>query len=185
MESSDVKKRFSLLVLVFILLLATGVEARDHDLISGEQLLATHDIVIEAVSWRSFPISCAAGDTLSGEFRIVSNGDLFPGDETKYDNWLLGGIDFLILDEDNYDLWVDDSAVSPIFQGDSLVKLTWNIEIPSNGVWYVVYSNDSIFMKEIEGSIIRSGPNDILIQLIGLIGVASFLTLLFIYWKKK
>lgn len=179
------KKRFSLLVLVFILLLATGVEARDHDLISGEQLLATHDIVIEAVSWRSFPISCAAGDTLSGEFRIVSNGDLFPGDETKYDNWLLGGIDFLILDEDNYDLWVDDSAVSPIFEGDSLVKLTWNIEIPSNGVWYVVYSNDSIFMKEIEGSIIRSGPKDILIQLIGLIGVASFLTLLLIYWKKK
>ena len=185
MESSDMTKRFSLLVLVFILLLATGVEARDHDLISGEQLLATHDIVIEAVSWRSFPISCAAGDTLSGEFRIVSNGDLFPGDETKYDNWLLGGIDFLILDEDNYDLWVDDSVVSPIFEGDSLVKLTWNIEIPSNGVWYVVYSNDSIFMKEIEGSIIRSGPNDILIQLIGLIGVASFLTLLFIYWKKK
>ena len=185
MESSDVKKRFNLLVLVFILLLATSAEARDHDLISGEQLLATHDIVIEAISWRSYPITCTTGDTLSGEFRIVSNGDLFPGDETKYDNWLLDGVDFLILDEDNYNLWVDDSVASPIFAEYSLVKLTWSVEIPSDGIWYVVYSNDSIFMKQIEGSIIRSGINDIVFQLIGLIGVASLLTLILIYWKKK
>lgn len=177
--------RSVLITLILLMFITPVVDAREQNPNRKPQMSATHDIVIEAVSWKSFPISCSMGDTLSGEFRIVSNGDLFPGDETKYDNWLLGGIDFLILDEDNYDLWVDDSAVTPIFQGHSLVKLTWSIEIPYNGVWYVVYSNDSIFMKQIEGSIIRSGPNDSLIQLIGLIGVASFLALIFIYSKKK
>jgi hypothetical protein len=161
------------------------VDARDQTPNSKPYALAKHDIVIEAVSWKSFPITCSAGDTLSGEFRLVNNGDLFPGDQTKYDNWLLGGIDFLILDDENYDLWVEESIVTSIFEKHSLTELEWSIEIPHNGIWYVVYSNDSIFIKQIIGSIIRSGHNEFLIQLIGLIGVASLLTLVLIYWKKK
>ena len=145
----------------------------------------THDFVIEAVSWKSFPIACSSGDRLSGEFRLVSNGDLFPGDQTKYDNWLLEGIDFLILDEENYSLWIENSLFIPIFERDSFTELEWSIEIPYNGVWYVIYSNDSIFMKQIQGSIIHSRPNDILIEMIGLFGLASVLTLILIYWKKK
>ncbi len=184
-ESVCVNKRTVLVILILSMFITTRVDVREREPTLSPQALAAHDVVIDAVSWRSFPITCAAGDTLSGEFRIVSNGDLFPGDQTKYDNWLLKGIDFLILDEFNYDLWVDESIVTPIFEGHSLVKLTWNIEIPYNGVWHVIYSNNSIFMKQIEGSIIQSGPNDVLIQLIGLIGVSSFLTLIFIFWKKK
>jgi len=184
-ESGCVNKRTVLVILILSMFIAAGVDAREHDPTLLPQVLAAHDVVIDAVSWRSFPITCVAGDTLSGEFSIVSNGDLFPGDQTKYDNWLLGGIDFLILDKVNYDLWVNESVATPLFEGHSLVKLAWSIEIPYNGVWHVVYSNDSIFMKQVEGSIIRSGPNDFLIQLIGLIGAASSLTLLLIYWKKK
>jgi hypothetical protein len=160
-------------------------DAREQPTNLKTSALAIHDIVIEAISWISFPIMCSAGDTLSGEFRLVSNGDLFPGDQTKYDNWLLGGIDFIILDEENYDLWVDGSIATSIFEGLSLVELEWSIEIPRNGVWYVIYSNDSIYMKQIEGRIIRSGPIDILILLIGLVGAASFLTLIVLFWKKK
>ena len=149
------------------------------------QTSATHDIVVEAVSWKSFPILCSAGDTLSGEFRVISNGDLFPGDQTKYDNWLLEGIDFLVLDDENYILWLEESVITPSFERYSLIELTWSIEIPHIGVWYVVYSNDSIYTNQIEGSINRTGPNDILIQLIGIVGVVSLLTSILIYWKKK
>jgi hypothetical protein len=165
--------------------IATRVDAREHDPNHKLHASATHDIVIEAVSWISFPITCATGDTLFGEFRIVSNGNLFPGDETKYDNWLLEGVDFLILDEDNYNLWIEDSTVTPTFEQKSLFESTWSIEIPHEGIWYVIYSNDSIFLKKIEGSIVRTGPYDMFIPLIGLIGVASILILILIFKKKE
>ena len=167
------------------MIIATGVDAREHNSILSPQALATHEIVIDAHSSKSFSINCYAGDTLSGEFVIVHNGELFPGDQTEYDNWLLGGIDFFVFDEENYSLWVEGSSATPLLERPGLQELTWSIEIPYNDVWYVVYSNDNLFMKEIEGSIIRSGPNDLLILLIALVGSAAILSLILFLWKKK
>ena len=179
------KKRIALLVLVLTLVLCTGVDAWSNDSASEMQLLSTHNIWIYAQSWESFPISCAAGDMLSGEYVLTSDGDRFPGDETKYDNWLLSGIDFLILDESNYELWIEELPATPIIELLDHEELVWSIEIPHDGLWYVVYFNDSIFMKQLAGSINHAGQNDALFILIGIISVGSLLTITFIYWKKK
>lgn len=178
-------KRTVLVVLVLSMFIVTGADARERELTLSSQALATHDVVVDAVSWRSFPITCAAGDTLSGEFTLISEGTLFPGDQTVYDNWLLGGIDFLIFDESNYNLWTEDMSATPLFELQTLVKLSWSVEIPYEGVWYVVYFNDSVFIKQIEGSIIHSGSIDLLVPLIGIIGAAVFLAISFRFWKKK
>lgn len=164
-------------------------DARGQDSDISFHALASHDTVIDAISWEIFPIYCLEGDTLSGEFRIVSNGDLFPGDQTKYDIWLLEGVDFLILDEDNYNLWLEESTAAPILEKKSLVELEWSVEIPHSSTWYVVYSNDSLFMMQVEGTIVRSSPNSVFFLVIGITGVASVLILILVYllvprWKK-
>jgi hypothetical protein len=160
-------------------------DAREQNPILSPQATATHEIVVNAHDWESFPLQCYAGDTLSGEFMITHNGELFPGDQTEYDNWLLGGIDFFVFDEENYSLWVDGSSATPLLEDPGLEELTWSIEIPYNDVWYVVYSNDSIFMIEIEGSIVRSGLYDQFILVIALVGLAALLSFTLILWKKK
>ena len=146
---------------------------------------STHDIMIDAISWKSYAVTCSMGDTLSGEFRLVSSGELFPGDQTQYDIWILEGIDFLILDEENYDLWIEDSAFSSILQKDSIIELEWSIEIPHAGVWYVVYINDSLYSHQVEGSIIRTGPYDTLVLLTVFLGVALLLTLTVFYFRER
>jgi hypothetical protein len=161
------------------------VDARGQASVLTLQASATHDIVIDAYDWESFSIRCHVGDTLSGEFVITKNTELFPGDQTEYDNWLLDGIDFFVFDEENYSIWVEGSEATPLLERIDFRELTWNLDIPHNGVWYVVYSNDSIFMKEIEGSIVRSGHNDQFILLIGFVGLAALLSLTLVLWKKK
>ena len=185
MEIVSVSKRAILIIMIALMFIAPVADAREHNSILSLHASATHDIVIDAYDWESFSIHCYAGDSLSGEFLISKNTELFPGDQTEYDNWLLDGIDFFIFDEENYDLWVEGSTATPILESPDLMELTWSIEIPYNAVWYVVYSNDSIFMKEIEGSIVRSGQNDQFILLIGFVGVVGLLSLTLILWKKK
>jgi len=146
---------------------------------------ATQEFTINAHSWKSFSFHCKIGDTLSGEFRIEKNTELFPGDQTEYDNWLLSGIDFFVFDDENYSSWIEGSSTTPLLTRPGIRELTWSVDIPYNDVWYVVYFNDSIFMKEIEGSIVRSGVYDQLIPLLAFLGVALILSLALVFWKKK
>ena len=180
-------KKIHLLPLALVFLLVTNIAAGNHVQTSGEEPSTTHDYLLDAISWKSISISCLAGDILSGEFMLTSNGDLFIGDQTKYDNWLLDGIDFLILDAANYELWLDDLSSTFLYEREGVFELEWSIEIPSDGTWYIIYYNDSIFMKQVEGNIqhiSQSGFTDSL--LIGiLIGLPSLLTLIFIIRKKK
>ena len=147
----------------------------------------SHEVILDALAWHATPISCLAGDTISGEFTLTNDGDLFIGDQTKYDNWLLGGIDFLIVDSTNYEVWLDDLPVDSLYERDSIVELAWSVEIPSDGVWYIIYHNDSIFMKQVEGNIqhISQVGFAISVLVIVLIGVPSILTLIFVLRKKK
>jgi hypothetical protein len=66
-----------------------------------------------------------------------------------------------------------------------LQELTWSIEIPYSDVWYVVYSNDSLYIIEIEESIFRSGLYDQFGLVIALVGIAALLSLTIFMWKKK
>ena len=181
------KKNIRILPLILVFLLISNVAAGNHVEISDIQPLSTQDFVLEAVSWKSTPISCLAGDTLSGEFILTNNGDLFIGDQTKYDNWLLDGIDFLILDAVNYELWLDDLPTTSLYERKGVFELSWNIEIPSEGIWYIIYYNDSIFMKQVESSIQHISQIGFFYTIVAatLLGLAALLLLLFTFRKKK
>lgn len=185
-DSNPLKKKIYILPLALIFLLVTNVAAGYNLETSSERPLAIHNFLLESVSWKSIPISCLAGDTLSGEFTLTSNGDLFIGDQTKYDNWLLDGIDFLIIDSAGYELWIDKLSTTSLYERKGVFELSWSVEIPSEGIWYIIYYNDSIFMKQVEGSIqhiSRSGSS--FTFLVGLLGIASLLTAIFMFRKKK
>ena len=180
------KHSFFLFIIVFPLIIVTCVSAGETDPQDFLNPRITHEINLDALSWKAFPIQCAAGDTLSGEFILTNNGDLFVGDQTKYDNWLLGGIDFLIIDAANYELWKDDLSMTSLYERKGVVELSWSIEIRSEGVWYIVYYNDSIFMIQVEGSIqhISQSGFTYTFGIVSLIGIAALLTLIFIFKKK-
>jgi hypothetical protein len=180
-------KRRLVLVCLIISILTVGVDASDYVKSDTEHPLASQSILLDAVSWKEFPILCKTGDTLSGEFLLTQDGDLFIGDQTKYDNWLLGGIDFLILDKENYSLWVGGNSTIPLFERETVVKLTWSVEIPKDGLWYVVYVNDSIYMKQVEGSIQHQTNSNplILLSFLSIVGVAAISILSLIYKQKK
>ena len=178
-------KRIGLIVLIVSLLIVSGVDAGEQDLNHQVQALSTHDITMDASSSEAFPVYCQSGDTLSGEFVVKHDGELYPGDQTEYDLSLLTGIDFVILDEENYDLWIQDETATPIFEMKTLVQLAWSVEVPHEGIWYVVYVNDSIYMKRIEGSIVHPGEGDGWLLVFGVIGVVPILGIAYIFWKKR
>jgi hypothetical protein len=171
--------------MILTLSVATCVSAYGQDKTPIYPSLVNQDIVINPHDWESVPIQCYAGDTLSGEFMITHNGELFPGDQTEYDNWLSGGVDFFVLDEENYSLWVEGLSSIPLLEHPDLQELTWSIEIPYNGVWYVVYSNDTIYIIEIEEIIVHSGIYDQFVLVISLIGLAALLSLTLFIWRKN
>lgn len=178
-------KRSGLIILIISLFIISGVDAGEQDLKPQLHALSTHDIIMDASSWTSFPVFCQTGDTLSGEFIVKKDGELYPGDQTEYDLSLLTGIDFLILDEANYDRWIQDELVSPIFEMRTLAELTWSIEIPSEGLWYIVYVNDSVYMKQIEGSIVHLGSSDVWLLAFGIACVVPFVGIAYTFWKKR
>ncbi len=176
-----------LMVILIPMQLTASVSGHD-DYLQGEfKSNSSHEIILEALSWKAFPLQCAAGDTLSGEFILTNNGDIFVGDQTKYDNWLLTGIDFLILDAANYDHWISDLSAAPLFEMQTVYELAWNVETPSDGMWYVIYFNDSIFIKQVDGIIYHTTHNDFsfALTLLGLISLAFLLAHIFKLHRKN
>jgi hypothetical protein len=150
MECCILNKRKSLLVLVVLSLLVAGADGALLNQSQRFEFLITQEISLQAVSWKAFDFDCVVDDVLSGSFEITVDGDLFPGDQTKYDNWLLGGITFLILDEENFDLWSQGNSVVAHYERENIIELSWSFNVPSNGKWYVVYINNSVYIKRIE-----------------------------------
>ena len=180
-------KKAIMIPLAIVFILITNVAPSTYIETSGKIPSAKQEFVLEAISWKSFAITCFTGDSLSGEFTLTSNGDLFTGDQTKYDNWLLDGIDFLILDAANYELWVEDSSVSPLYERKGVVELEWSVEIPSEGIWYIIYNNDSIFMKQVEGNIQRVSQSGFIstLVIVSLLILTALLALIYMFRKKK
>lgn len=180
-----VNRRSVLIIVILLMFITPAADAREQNPNLKPHALVTHDIIMDASSWTSFPVLCQSGDTLSGEFVVKKDGELYPGDQTEYDLSLLTGIDFVILDEENYDLWIQDETATPIFEMKTLVQLAWSVEVPHEGIWYVVYVNDSIYMKRIEGSIVHPGEGDGWLLVFGVIGVVPILGIAYIFWKKR
>jgi hypothetical protein len=169
-----------------VFLLVLNIDAAPPNYQHPLEASAAQDISLQSASWKAFDISCVVGDVLSGFFKIIVDGDLFPGDQTKYDNWLLGGIDFLILDEENFNSWNQGHEVIPSYERKNVVELSWSFSVPSDGEWYVIYINNSIYMKQVEMSIDHSNTSDYSLGLILVaIFAASALAGLYIFKRKK
>jgi len=138
--------------------------------------LGSHELLMDPITWKAFSIQCDEGETLSGSFVVTQDGSLFIGDDTRYEFWLLEGIDFFICNAVNYESWVDGDEADPLFMRESVSELNWSVNIPSTGEWYIVYWNDTIFMKSLEGNFFRD--SDISTPIIATIIVAGALGLI-------
>lgn len=180
------RTHFYLLIIIITLLSTYASTATINEITTLGQLSINNDLVLNPVSSITYGIDCAQGDTLLGEFRIFSDGDRFPGDQTKYDNWLLGGIDFLILDESNYNLWIESESISPQYEKNNIVEYRWQFSVPSSGTWYLIYINNTIYMKQIESAIIhRSSMSFFFPMVFGMLGLVIILSLRLIQRKKR
>jgi hypothetical protein len=157
----------------------------------GITFLENHDINIQTLSSKVFTVDCIEDDILYGEFVVTSDGDLYPGDQRKYDLWVGwgNGVDFFIFNQANYDTWVlGEEAVSK-FEKKDTISLTWSVTVDEAGIWYVVYVNDSpTYIKTVEGSIQHSSAIDYLlisIEILGGVFVFTILIFLLRYKTKK
>lgn len=119
----------------------------------GSAFTGTRDFWLEAWSSQQYAFDCNAHDVFSGTLQVKQDGDLFPGDQTKYDLWLIQGVSIMICDQKNYDLWMNGKQATTILTKDHVSSCSWRTEVPESGRWYVVYYSDSIFRKHIEISI--------------------------------
>lgn len=149
------KKLFVLMMLLVLLVMPLAANAKRVHQSQEIGPSDTHEILVDAVSWKTFTLYCEAGEILWGSFEVVKDGDLFIGDLKNYDYWLLEGIDFFICSEADFESWEDGGDLSALFELSNVAKLTWSVEIPSTGTWYIVYWNDTVYMKTVKGSFFR------------------------------
>ncbi|MHA2301895.1 MAG: hypothetical protein ACXACD_13200 [Candidatus Thorarchaeota archaeon] len=150
-------KSYRIFILVLaLLMLPVPSLAKQDDSAVNLSILGSHELLLDPVSWESFSLQCDEGETLSGSFVVTQDGSLYIGDDTRYEYWLLEGIDFLIFDAASYELWAAGGKADPLFVRKNVSELNWSINIPSTGEWYIVYLNDTIFMKSLEGNFFRA-----------------------------
>jgi hypothetical protein len=161
-----VKKRIGPFALVLTLILIAGVDAWSHESGIWEHPLSSHDIILEGLSWIAYDIECQKGDEISGSFDVTCDGSLYIGDEQKYDDWSLEGIQFLILDESNYSLFIESEAFETAFITNDVVSLSWTFEVPRDGTWFIIYDNNTIYLMNIVGSFGLVGESSILMIIV-------------------
>ncbi len=158
MTQETLESRKKLVVLMMLLVLLVMPQVVKAKRVHQSQEIGPsdfHEILVDAVSWKTFALYCEAGEILSGSFEVVKDGDLFIGDQTNYDFWLLEGIDFFICSEASFQSWEKGDDIAVLFERSNAVKVTWSVEIPYTGTWYIVYWNDTVYMKTVEGSFFR------------------------------
>ncbi|RDE15908.1 MAG: hypothetical protein C4K49_05530 [Candidatus Thorarchaeota archaeon] len=146
------------------------------------------DFWMEPFSSRTSYADCNAGDVLHGTFEVIQDGDLFPGDQTKYDIWLIEGVDFFIFDESNYNLWLEGSYAIAAYANERVSALSWSVRVPESGRWYVVYSNGAVFRKHVTAMSSRSGSAWLAFLVVPSVSVGCFLLGFFLlgrFWSGR
>lgn len=183
-------RNISAIVIVFLITFLTiegaiAEDPQDREII----LLETHDIHILTLSSEVFIIDCVEGEILSGEFTVTGDGDLYQGDQRKYDLWVGWGhgVDFFVFNYENYIAWEDGEEATPFYEQKDAISLSWSINIDSTGFWYVVYVNDSPnYVKKVEGSINHtSDVDDVTNFIVVSITGTLILVVLLLVWKSK
>ncbi len=108
------------------------------------------------LSSKTFSVSCQTGDILSGQFTVTIDGDMYYGDQQKYDLWVGwgAGVDFHILNQSNKELYLMGEPFDSFYYVSDATNLSWSIEVPTSGEWYIIYENDSaVYGKQIATSV--------------------------------
>jgi hypothetical protein len=144
---------------MFALVLAVtcSVGPSSQDATRQRNALVTHSTILDAFSWTAYDFECARGDVISGWFNVACDGSLYTGDEQKYDDWSLEGIQFYVLDEYNYSRFLrGESFVACVAKHDVLGS-SWSFIAQHDGTMYVIYENNTVHLMSVEGSIDQSG----------------------------
>ena len=147
----------------------------------------TRTFILDAISWKEYHFECQEGDLLSGEFQAISDGSQYPGDEQKYDDWVPVEIDFFILNESAFTLYDEGFPPPAHFIREGVSEHTWQFRVPTEGTWYVIYYNDSIYLVTIEDSIHHSEATELETTLttVLLTGLVVFLSILYYHRMRK
>ena len=183
------RKEFSCLIIILCLFHLTQDAAADYFRNESITSHESHEIQIQTLSSKVYYVECYEGDVLYGEFVVTSDGDLYPGDERKYDLWLGwgNGVDFFVFDQDNYDNWLlGEDAVSG-FEKTDVISLSWSITIEESGLWHIIYFNDSpTYIKTVRGSFQHSSSIDqLLVFLMLIVGGFFVATGIVLTWHLK
>lgn len=171
------RSQVAVFVAVFVLLFVVqGLFYRP-----GSTSVGPKDFWLEAWSSCQYSFECNAHDILHGELEVKQDGDLFPGDQTKYDIWLIEGVNILVCNQTNYELWLSEQEATGIVNGHHVSSLSWRIEVPQSGRWYVTIYSDSIFRKHLQISISQDATlTPFSLILIGSVAALSALTVTFV-----
>ncbi len=145
-------------------------------------LLTSHEVVLESFTSEVIELECISGQLLSGQFEIFCDGRLYPGDDQRYDDWMLESIQFYILNETEYYNYVNDLNFTPNFERDAQ-KLSWQFEVVETGKWYVVFYNPSIYLITVQWHIEKGDSDNCMIVIMGL--TISLLTISTIFYIKR
>jgi hypothetical protein len=68
-------------------------------------------------------------------------------------------IDFYIIDEENYDLWLDNQDAYAEVIKENVGSVSESFTVPSSGEWHLLFINDNwLFRKHIEGTVTVTSP---------------------------
>ena len=183
------KKTLAFTIIVLSTCLLTLNTSADNLQSEEIRFLESHEIQIQTLSSKVYKVECFEGEMLYGEFEVTSDGDLYPGDERKYDLWLGwgNGVDFFVFDQYNYDDWLLGEDAISAFEKVDVISLSWSITIDESGLWYIVYVNDSpTYIKTVRSSFQHSSSsNQLLVLLLLIVGGFVIATMTGIGWRLK
>ncbi len=114
----------------------------------------SYDFWLNPLSFKSFPLSCAKGTIVSGDYVILIDGDYYEGDQQKYDLWpAVQGIILMIFQDAEYQKWIHGDNFTTVLTKSGYPQLSWSATVFEDGQYQIVYSNDAITRKRIQGQI--------------------------------
>jgi LPXTG-motif cell wall-anchored protein len=144
--------------------------------------LTSHEAVLESFTSEVINLDCVTGQMLSGQFEIFCDGRLYPGDDQRYDDWMLESIQFYIFNQTEYNNYANGLNFTPNFQRNAQ-KLSWQFEVVLTGKWYVVFYNPSIYLITVQWHIEEGDSDNFVIVLMGL--TISLLAISTIFYIKR
>jgi hypothetical protein len=102
-------------------------------------LSSSHHVLVDSSRYKSIQVWCAEGDLLSGSFSV---------EETD------GVVDFYLMSENDLLHWNYGSYPSSVDYQLSATSHIWNVAIPAEGYYFIVYNNvEGISSVQVQGAI--------------------------------